>query len=240
MRGDVEFEQAGRSYPFRPDTVFVSRPNEMHRLMNNPYGISQYWLLFRIPKENSRMLGFPLDEARWLCREMMALPRSFKDVDHRIRAAFQRLFYLYDTAPRNTPERRNLIRNAVHSLFVAIVETSKSSERILPTARLARIVEEIRKEPGKAYPVDELARRAALSPTGLLQRFKHLTGLPPHAFVLSCRIERAKRELSADEDSIAVIASRLGFPSAQHFATRFRRIVGMTPSEWRVRKNADV
>ena len=105
---------------------------------------------------------------------------------------------------------------------------------------MTHIVDEIREHPERDYPVDELAIRAALSTTSLLQRFKRLTGLPPHAFVMSCRIEAAKRELKMPSNSIAKIADQLGFPSAQHFATSFRRIVGMTPSAWRVRKNMNV
>ena len=239
LRGDLEFELGGSSYPFRPDTVFVSRPDEVHRMKAYPRSMSKYWMFFRIPKGDFPLLDLPPDEARWLRLEMLSLPRSFTDSGHRVRTAFQRLFHVYDSAPARTARRRNLMRNAVHSLLIALVETAKSQERILPTARLEKIIEEIQSDPGRDWTVDEFARRAALSPTGLLQRFKRLTGFPPHAFVLACRIERAKRDLDAGEDAIAIIADRLGFASAQHFATSFRRIVGMTPSEWRVRKNAN-
>jgi len=239
LRGDLEFELEGRDYPFRPDTVFVSRSDEVHRMKYYPRSMSKYWMLFRIPKGDFPLLRLPKDEAKWLLREMLNLPRSFMDVGHRIRSAFQRLFHVYDTEPANTPQRRCLLRNAALSLFVALVETSKSSGHILPMARLAGLVDEIRKHPEKDYPVDELARQAALSPTALLQRFKRLTGFPPHAFVLACRIENAKRELEAESLPIAAIADRLGFPSAQHFATSFKRIVGVSPSGWRVRKNAN-
>lgn len=235
LRGDLEFELEGESYPFRPDTVFVSRPDEKHRLKYYPRSMSKYWVLFRIPKGNFPLLGLPNDEAKWLRKEMLELPRSFTDTGHRVRAAFQRLFHVYDAMPANTPQRRCLLRNAALSLFVALVETSKSSGHVLPMARLASLVEEIREHPGKDYPVDELARRAALSPTALLQRFKRLTGFPPHAFVLSCRIDKAKQELEKGDAPVAMIADNLGFPSAQHFATSFKRIVGKTPSEWRMR-----
>ena len=239
LRGDLEFELDGQSFPFHPDAVFVSRPDEVHRLKRYPRSMSKYWMLFRIPKGRFPLLGLAPDEARWLRKEMLALPRSFMDVGHRIRRTFQRVFQVYDTMPRKTAERRCLLRNAVLSLFVALIETSKSPERILPMAQLTHIVDEIRECPERDYPVDELAIRAALSPTSLLQRFKRLTGLPPHAFVMACRIEAAKRELERPSNAIAKIADRLGFPSAQHFATSFRRIVGMTPSAWRVRKNTN-
>ena len=234
LRGDLEFELEGQAYPFRPDTVFVSRPDEMHRLKYYPRSMSKYWVLFRIPKGNFPLLALPKNEAQWLRKEMLALPRSFTDAGHRVRSAFQRLFHVYDSAPAKTPQRKCLLRNAALSLFIALVETAKAEERILPMTRLSQIVDEIRREPGRTYPVDELARRTALSPTGLLQRFKRLTGFPPHAFILSCRIEKAKLELEKGNASVAMIADNLGFPSAQHFATIFKRMVGKTPSEWRL------
>ena len=239
LRGDLEFELKGKSYPFRPDTIFVSRPDEQHRLKYYPRSMSKYWMLFRIPKGDFPLLRLPKDEAKWLLKEMLDLPRSFTDIGHRVRTAFQRLFHVYDAEPAKTPQRHCLLRNAALSLFVALVETSKSSGHILPMAHLAGLVDEIRKHPEKDYTIDELARLSAFSPTALLQRFKRLTGFPPHAFVLACRIENAKRELEADNLPIAAIADRLGFPSSQHFATSFKRIVGVSPSEWRVRKNAN-
>ena len=238
LRGDLEFELEGRSYPFRPDTVFVSRPDEEHRMRHYPRRMSKYWILFRIPRGDFPFLGLRSDEAKWLRREILDLPRSFVDVNHRVRAAFQRLFQVYDSVPRRTAQRRFLVRNAVCSLFIALVETAKMPERVLPAARLTKIVEKIRADPGRNWPVEELARMAGLSQTGLLQRFKRLTGSPPHAFVLACRIEKAKEALADDATLVTKIADSLGFPSAQHFATIFRRIVGAAPSEWRVRKNA--
>lgn len=240
LRGDLEFELEGRSYPFRPDTVFVSRPDEVHRMKIYPRSMSKYWLLFRMPKGDFPLLSLPPDEARWLRREMLDLPRCFTDVNHQVRAAFQRLFYVYDMVPQGTPRRRFLVRNAVSSLFTALVDTSKMPERVLPAARLTKIVEEIRSAPERNWSIEELARRAELSPTSLLSRFKRLTGSPPHAFVLACRIEKAKKALAKGELSVAAIADSLGFPSAQHFATIFKRITGASPSDWRVRKNTNI
>ena len=240
LRGDLEFEVEGRRHPFRPDTIFVSRPSEVHRLMSFPRSMSKYWMLFRIPRGNFRLLGLPANEARWLLDEMLALPRNFTDTGHRVRSAFQRLFHVYDTAPAKTPQRRCLLRNAVYSLLVALIEMAKSSERILPMHRLAGIIEDIKREPGRHWTIDDLVQRTALSPTSLLQRFKRLTGSPPYAFVIACRIEQGKRELEAGDIPIAALADKLGFPSAQHFATTFKRIVGLSPSAWRVRKNTNV
>ena len=55
LRGDLEFELGGKRYPFRPGFVFVSRPDEPHRLCAYPKGMSKYWLLFRVPVRGERI-----------------------------------------------------------------------------------------------------------------------------------------------------------------------------------------
>ena len=44
LRGDLAFELGGKRYPFRPGFVFVSRPDEPHRLGAYPKGMSKYWI----------------------------------------------------------------------------------------------------------------------------------------------------------------------------------------------------
>ena len=59
--------------------------------------------------------------------------------------------------------------------------------------------------------------------------------LPPHQFVVSCRMEKAKDALATTDRSVAAIANDLGIATAQHFATLFRRETGMSPTAWRKR-----
>jgi AraC-like DNA-binding protein len=65
----------------------------------------------------------------------------------------------------------------------------------------------------------------------MLIRFKRLTGLPPHAFLLERRIDCAK-EMLASGMSVVSVAHRLGFSSSQHFSGQFKAITGMSPTGW--------
>jgi len=237
LRGDLAFEmEEGGIYPFKPGNVFVSRPRERHRLQAHPRNLSKYWIMFRIPTADAPLLGLPRAEAKWLRATLLDLPRSFGDDGGRVKAAFQRLFRVYEGTPRGTPERRLLIREAALALFIALAEVARQPAKIQPDARLKRILAEIETSPEKPYPVDQLAVRAAVSETGLLQGFKRLTGMPPHAFILHCRVKKAKVELETGTASVSEIARRLGFPSPQHFATTFRKLTGVRPSEWKGQK----
>ena len=240
LRGDLAFEMEGEGvYPFKPGEVFVSRPSERHRLRAHPRNLAKYWILFRIPAEGAALLRLPKEEGAWLRASLLALPRTFRDDRGRVKSAFQRLFRVHDEAPAGTAERTLLLREAALALFVALVETARLRAKAPPDARLRRLIAEIESAPERDHPVDELAARAATSVTGLLQGFKRLTGMPPHAFVLTCRVARAKALLADGGASIAQIAKTLGFPSAQHFATIFKRLTGFTPTQWRVARTMD-
>ena len=99
--------------------------------------------------------------------------------------------------------------------------------------RIRRSLEEIEARIHEDLGLIELAAAVGLSPSHYATLFRAATGLPPHAWVVKRRIERAQELLLNPHASITDIAFALGFPSSQHFATMFKKHTGVTPSEWR-------
>jgi AraC-like DNA-binding protein len=233
QRGKLVFESAGQTYPFLPGNIFVSQPDEWHRLRTNPKGLFMYWLFFRFPKKGSRLLGLPPDESDWLEHALRTFSRRLFDGTDRIRHAFVRLFKFYDTLPPDSAQRRLALRATCLELLLALIEASEGAPHLPSPERIEPIIREMRRQPGRDYPADDLARRSALSPCVLTNLFKQTTGLPPHAFLLACRIQHAKERLQNTRLSIGRIAVDLGFSSAQHLAMHFKRETGTTPTDWR-------
>jgi len=103
----------------------------------------------------------------------------------------------------------------------------------LPACRLRRVTEYIQQNLDKDLTLAELAAVVYMSPYHFARLFKYSTGVPPHRFVVRQRIAHARACLATRELSIAEISLRVGFRTPSHFATVFRRALGITPGAYR-------
>jgi transcriptional regulator GlxA family with amidase domain len=87
--------------------------------------------------------------------------------------------------------------------------------------------------------VEDLARRAALSPRHFARRFRAVTGTTPHHWLLRQRVLYAQRLLERTDQSIELVASRCGFGSASNLRQHFQRVVGTSPAAYRRTFQAD-
>jgi AraC-like DNA-binding protein len=86
-------------------------------------------------------------------------------------------------------------------------------------------------EEGIDVDLATLARKAGLSRFQALRAFKRRYGLPPHAYQLCLRVSRAKLML-LDGAAPADVAAHCGFVDQSHFNRHFKRIVGVTPTQY--------
>ena len=231
LRGNLMFESLGMQYPFLPGTVFVSRPDEPHRMRHNPKGLMLYRILFEIPKREKPILGLAVDESRWLVKQLTHFPVRLFPATERVRLAFERLFAIYDSAPRRTVARRLKMKAAALELLLSLVEApgAPATPKGKANRRVNAIVERMRNSPENDYSVEALARESALSAVAFNDAFKRATGLPPHAFLLDARVKAAARDLEDASVTVAKVAEKYRFSSPQHFATTFKRIMGVPP-----------
>lgn len=230
-RGNLMFESEGMQYPFLPGTVFVSQPTEVHRMRNNPKGLALFSILFRIPDDGSTILGLSANESRWLISRLTHFPVRLFPATNRVKLAFDRMFETYDTAGRKSTARSLKMKAAALELLLSLVDAplAPASSKGRSNHRIDPIVRRMLESPQCDYPIESLAREAALSTVAFNDMFKRVTGLPPHAFLLDVRIKSAARDLEDRSLSVSKIAKRYGFSSPQHFATTFRRIMGVPP-----------
>ena len=81
--------------------------------------------------------------------------------------------------------------------------------------------------------VDDLARAAGLSRAHFSREFRRAFGEPPHAYLLTRRLERAAALLRATDNSVAEICFSVGLQSVGSFTTSFSRTYGQSPTAYR-------
>lgn len=91
-------------------------------------------------------------------------------------------------------------------------------------------------QPARPWTVDELARKAGLSRSAMAQRFTDLIGQPPMQYLARWRLQVAAQSLAAARDSIATVASQVGYDSEAAFSRAFKREFGLPPANWRKRR----
>jgi transcriptional regulator GlxA family with amidase domain len=85
------------------------------------------------------------------------------------------------------------------------------------------------------HTVATLARRASMSSRTFARRFVEETGTTPMQWVTDQRVLYARRLLEETDLDVDRIAERVGFGNATLLRHHFRRIVGVTPSDYRRR-----
>src|SRR5580698_8348279 len=106
--------------------------------------------------------------------------------------------------------------------------------------RLLRAKDRMDAASDEAWPVGRLARVSGVSEAHFARSFRDAFGVPPHRYLLTRRIERAKSLLRDTDLPIIEIAFQTGWNSLGTFGRTFRDITGESPTELRARQRAAV
>src|SRR5262249_26456847 len=94
-------------------------------------------------------------------------------------------------------------------------ESAASSLRPSSDVAIRRVEEYLRANPARRISLTELAALTPWTPYHFLRVFGQTVGLPPHEYLLSLRIERAK-QLLRREVPIAEVSQLTGFADQSH------------------------
>lgn len=84
--------------------------------------------------------------------------------------------------------------------------------------------------------IDEFAEQLMLSRTIFYRKLKSIVGLTPVDFIREIRIKRAVQLIDSDEYNFSQVAYMTGFNDPKYFSKCFKKVIGITPSEYKERK----
>ncbi len=95
-------------------------------------------------------------------------------------------------------------------------------------AAIAHVLALMRDDPAQAITLEALARQADLSRYQLIRAVRQATGLTPHAYLLQCRVDLARRLIRSGQ-ALSDVAQGCGFADQSHLNRVFVRRFGVTP-----------
>ena len=120
-------------------------------------------------------------------------------------------------------------------LLEAFLEAASDGAQALPAAPITPPIAKAKKLLEERFAEDvrleQLEDEIGLSRFYLVRRFRAEVGMPPHAFQLAMRLDRA-RVLVASGMPLADVASRCGFTDQSHLTRHFRRATGVAPGAY--------
>jgi len=122
--------------------------------------------------------------------------------------------------------------------LMGITRRDQGRTALQPAGEAARAVEFLRRHSGRTVTAAELAKHLAVSERTLHRKINEAFGISPYELTLRVRIQKAAEALVLTRDDIAGIALAHGFCDQSAFTHHFRRRMGTTPKQFRLRHAA--
>lgn len=209
-------------------------PGEVHDGM--PIGgAARRWRMFHIePSTMARLFGLPSSaDLEWHAPVMD---------DEALRLALDRAFAASLSAgpTRQTSDSADsaMLEEALLLAVGRAFPPARPPEaRKTDGENLAIVIERLADDVKQAPTLDELAALVGTSRYTLVRQFGRRHGLPPMAWLLQLRLQRARERIAAGW-GLADAALSCGFSDQSHLTRLFTRQFGYTPGSWR-RASAD-
>ncbi len=227
--GRGTMNHAGRIYPVQAGDCFVFRMWQRCVGEHDPKApLTVHWCEFQYLTAAGKPVTFA-EEAKE--RLLPAVHRRPPDLSF--------LTQVFDRAIRYVRDKEH---QAEADLWMeATLQELSRQDSLLPQSGLELehfnairgVTAAIRREPGRAWKVSELARQLHYTPDHFTRVFRMVCGESPRDFLIRTRIEEAQHLISMSSYSIGRIADLLGYSDIFHFSKQFKEKTGIPPSQFR-------
>lgn len=144
---------------------------------------------------------------------------------------------------QDTEQNRELaVSMRIQQLWLLLLENlsfkaSFSRASITSRTRLQRMMQFIHTHYSENISLEDIAHSATIGKSTALHLFQNSIKVTPVNYLISFRLKQAALLLSSTEKKIAVISEETGFNNVDHFCRSFKKIYGVTPTDYRKQSN---
>lgn len=155
--------------------------------------------------------------------------QALKDFYH-IEDLFKKLADGWNT---KLPGYEFITRTLLQELLIAIYQNNnKQNHNYATSLKVERIIQYLHQNINNKVSLDELSEVVQLAPTYLSRAFKKTTGYSVIEFFNKIKIDKSKELMLENDKKVKEVAQALGFTDEFYFSRLFKRIEGISPSEF--------
>ena len=233
--GEGEAVIEDRHYPFRDTAITVIPPNIPHD--HRTTGERSFWEWLYIDVENVLGEMYPNDEilARKVRGEIYGNAFCVKRDEQPV------LAQLLDSIIKEAEEKKYLYRESIKGLLRSFVvellrinQCDKDLKRIEQnTLLIASAIDYVERRYAEDVKISDMAQACSISESHFRKLFGECMGVHPLEFLNLIRIQKACELMTKTDHSIESISYESGFGNVSTFIRNFRKVLGMTPYQWK-------
>lgn len=152
-------------------------------------------------------------------------------VQPRLLADFETLFALRGAGlnERKLIHTASVLKTMLTDIARLVAHDSHSTSRI----DLDLIQQIMQRRLDRDINLDALAKAANLSKFHFVRKFKQLTGHAPIQHFIHLKMQHACQLLDSTQEPIKLVANRLGYNDPHYFSRLFKRVIGVSPQQYR-------
>jgi len=129
-----------------------------------------------------------------------------------------------------------LVKPVIEKELLKVIEDFLAKNAYMETKSVLinKVLDIVHEDYGQKLQLTDLARKVFVTPTYLSKKFTEVTGVKFTDYITNFRIQKAKQLMTDHPEwSLLQIAEEVGFSSQHHFSNLFKKIEGITPSQFK-------
>lgn len=241
-KGEVQVTAADKQHTLKRGEIIFHKPNEFHNVQSNgktapnlvvisfrcdspcmkklenlitSIGENERTLLARILSEARKCISTPMDDPYTEKMERVSQPAFGSE---------------------------QMIRICLESFLISLIRQTDSGETPAPTVKsvkkkndsllYARIISYMNEHIREHLTIEEICRANLVGRSQLQKLFRTENQCGVIDYFSHLKIETAKQMIRENQDNFTQISSYLGYTSIHYFSRQFKKITGMSPSEY--------
>ena len=231
--GSQYYQVGGELFLLKGGDLLITPPNIPHGTSSYPEERgSLFWMIIKVPKTSFKLLNLTKKESNVLIKRLLGLKKKHFKGSIEIKKILIMIFAAYNK--KNDLLNKIEINNHILNFLLKIIYYGEKTQYRDISNDIEFCCKYIEENIFEKLYINELAEKINLSESRFKHKFKEEIGMPPNEYIIKQKIEKAKEFMLMKDISVTNLAYDLGFSNSSYFSTVFKKLQGMSPSEFKI------